>query len=87
MHRPVLYFYKKKLTQKLSDHSDTFRWVEAQRKNLRIVLKMLRKLHPAARILGHRDISTDRNRNGRVDPWERIKECPCFGAVEEFRDI
>lgn len=59
----------------------------AQKKNLRIMLKVLRRRYPEARILGHRDISPDRNGNGRVDSWERIKECPCFDAIEEYRDI
>ena len=35
-------------------------------------------------ILGHRDISPDKNLNGRVDSWERIKECPSFDAIPEY---
>jgi N-acetylmuramoyl-L-alanine amidase len=35
-------------------------------------------------ILGHRDISPDKNMNGKVDSWERIKECPSFDAKEEY---
>jgi N-acetylmuramoyl-L-alanine amidase len=27
------------------------------------------------------------NHNGVVDPWERIKECPCFDAMTEYMDI
>ena len=38
-------------------------------------------------IMGHRDISPDLNHNGVVDPWERIKECPCFDAMVEYIDI
>ena len=34
-----------------------------------------------------RDLSPDRNHNGVVDPWERIKECPCFDAMTEYMDI
>lgn len=59
----------------------------AQREKLRELLRLLRKRYPEARILGHRDISPDRNGNGRVDPWERIKECPCFDAITEYKDI
>ncbi|MGY6522007.1 MAG: N-acetylmuramoyl-L-alanine amidase [Mongoliitalea sp.] len=36
------------------------------------------------KILGHRDISPDKNLNGIVDPWERIKECPSFDAIPEY---
>ena len=27
------------------------------------------------------------NGNGKVDSWERIKECPCFDAKEEYKDL
>ena len=43
--------------------------------------------YPDAMIMGHRDISPDLNHNGVVDPWERIKECPCFDAMVEYMDI
>ncbi len=59
----------------------------AQKKALVDLLKILRKRYPKARILGHRDISPDQNGNGRVDQWERIKECPCFDAITEYKDI
>lgn len=35
-------------------------------------------------IKGHRDFSPDKNGNGIIDTWERIKECPCFNAEPEF---
>jgi N-acetylmuramoyl-L-alanine amidase len=38
-------------------------------------------------ILGHRDISPDKNLNGKVDSWERIKECPSFDAKIEYKNI
>ena len=60
---------------------------DAQKSSLLRLLKELRGRYPQARILGHRDISPDRNGNGRVDPWERIKECPCFDAIPEYADI
>ena len=40
--------------------------------------------YPDAKVVGHRDLSPDTNYNGIVDPWERIKECPCFEVIEEF---
>ena len=60
---------------------------DAQKKSLRGLLKILRSRYPGAEILGHRDISPDTNGNGIVDPWERIKECPCFDAKAEYKDI
>ena len=60
---------------------------EAQKRSLLHLLKELKERYPQATILGHRDISPDKNGNGRVDRWERIKECPCFEAKEEYREI
>lgn len=50
-------------------------------------LRTLKKRYPEARILGHRDFSPDLNHNGIVDPWERIKECPCFNAINEYAHL
>lgn len=58
-----------------------------QKQSLIRILLALRKKYPEAKILGHRDISPDTNDNGIVDPWERIKECPCFDAITEYKDI
>ena len=38
-------------------------------------------------ILGHRDISEDKNLNGKVDSEERIKECPSFNAIPEYAHL
>lgn len=60
---------------------------EAQKASLMSLMKLLRKRYPKAVIQGHRDFSPDKNGNGKVDKWERIKECPCFEAKEEYRDL
>lgn len=36
------------------------------------------------KILGHRDFSPDKNGNGVIESWERIKECPSFDAIKEY---
>lgn len=54
------------------------------------LLKLLRDLrvkYPKAWIMGHRDVSPDKNGNGRIDPWEYIKACPCFNAEEEYASL
>ena len=51
------------------------------------LLVKLKQKYKSAIIMGHRDISPDLNHNGVVDPWERIKECPCFSPMEEYADI
>lgn len=60
---------------------------EAQKKSMINLLMSLVTKYPDAEILGHRDISPDNNGNGIVDPWERIKECPCFDAKEEYKNL
>lgn len=60
---------------------------EEQKKSLVSLLKSLRERYPKAKIMGHRDISPDKNGNGIIDPWERIKECPGFDAITEYKDI
>ena len=57
---------------------------DAQKESLHKLIWQLKKRYPNAIILGHRDVSPDINKNGRVDRWERIKECPCFEVREEF---
>ncbi|WP_127846214.1 peptidoglycan recognition protein family protein [Psychroflexus aestuariivivens] len=36
-------------------------------------------------ILGHRDFSNDKDGSGVIESWERIKECPCFDAIPEYK--
>ena len=60
---------------------------QEQKKSLVILLNLLRKKYPKAVIQGHRDFSPDKNGNGKVDYWERIKDCPCFEAKAEYKDI
>ena len=58
-----------------------------QKAALEILLTQLHQRYPNAEILGHRDISPDKNGNGKVDPCERIKNCPCFDAKIEYAHI
>jgi N-acetylmuramoyl-L-alanine amidase len=59
----------------------------AQKQGLIDLLKVLKARFPAAEIVGHRDLSPDKNNNGKVDAWERIKHCPCFDAIPEYASI
>ena len=60
---------------------------EAQKASLLSLIRHLHKKYPDAVIQGHRDFSPDQNGNGIVDPWERIKECPCFDAKVEYKNL
>ena len=59
----------------------------AQKASLAGLLSVLHKKYPTATIQGHRDFSPDRNHNGRIEPSEYIKACPCFDAKGEYKDI
>lgn len=58
-----------------------------QKQSLFDLLTKLKLRYRDAQIMGHRDISPDLNHNGVIDPWERIKDCPCFDAMVEYMDI
>ena len=58
-----------------------------QRQSLRALLVRLHDQFPAAVIMGHRDLSPDRNRDGLVTPDEWVKQCPCFDAIEAYIDL
>lgn len=60
---------------------------ENQKHALRQLLLDLRELYSNAKISGHRDFSPDKNHDGIISPDEWIKECPCFNAKTEYRDI
>lgn len=57
---------------------------DEQKASLLKLLQDLRVKYPKAYIMGHRDISPDKNGNGKIDSWEYIKACPCFNAMEEY---
>ncbi len=55
-----------------------------QHRRLTTLIARLLRLFPKAQVGGHRDFSPDLNRNGRVDPEEWTKLCPCFDAREAY---
>lgn len=60
---------------------------DAQKAALLSLIMELRRLYPNAVVQGHRDFSPDKNHNGTIDPWERIKECPSFDAKRVYSNI
>ena len=58
-----------------------------QKRSWLALLRSLRADYPSAVIKGHRDVVADVKGSGRVDRWERVKECPCFDAMEEYGDL
>lgn len=45
------------------------------------LLRDLERRYPTAKVLGHRDLSPDRNGDGRVSRNEWLKECPTFDVI------
>lgn len=58
-----------------------------QKRSLLTLLVQLRQRFPQAEIVGHRDLSPDRNRDGHVSPNEWLKACPSFDAKNEYRNL
>lgn len=55
-----------------------------QRSAMRLLVHQLLKLHPNARVCGHRDLSPDADGDGLVEAEEWVKECPCFEVSKEL---
>ena len=53
-------------------------YTPAQFAALEQLLRKLQGQHATAEILGHRDLSPDKNRDGKISPNEWLKACPCF---------
>jgi N-acetyl-anhydromuramyl-L-alanine amidase AmpD len=53
------------------------------------VLAKLKTIQPnvKVKIMGHRDLSPDKDGDGVVEPHEFVKMCPCFNAVPEYKEI
>jgi N-acetylmuramoyl-L-alanine amidase len=54
------------------------------------VLAQIKLVHgnpKKVRITGHRDLSPDLNNNGVVEPHEWVKQCPCFNAEPEYKNL
>ena len=59
----------------------------AQHQSMYALLCRLHDRFPSAIILGHRDLSPDLDGNGRIDPAELLKQCPCFDAMVDYFDL
>lgn len=56
----------------------------AQKNSLARVIEDIRRRHGRLPVVGHRDLSPDLNGNGKIEPQEWIKACPCFDAIMEY---
>lgn len=79
----------KKTDYKIAEDTRTAAQKTAIISTIKNVLFELSKSQSIAevQILGHRDFSPDNNGNGVVDTWERIKSCPSFNAIPEYKHL
>ena len=56
----------------------------AQRVALDDLVHDLIQRYPIVEVIGHRDASPDKNKDGKITPNEWIKQCPCFDVKSEF---
>lgn len=56
----------------------------SQRWKLQQIIDGLLVHLPSAKVVGHRDLSHDTNKNGKIDPQEWLKACPCFDVTSKF---
>ena len=59
----------------------------AQKQSMEKLLKQLKEMFPKAIIKGHRDLSPDKNKNGKIEKNEWLKDCPCFDVISEYGNI
>lgn len=56
-----------------------------QKRALReLVYKLMDEYPGIVEVIGHRDASPDRNKDGKITQNEWIKQCPCFDVRAEF---
>lgn len=60
---------------------------QAQKVALREFLSAKMRQYPKARLVGHRDLSPDLNKDGVIEPREWIKACPSFDVATEYGEL
>ena len=56
-----------------------------QKETLLNLVNQYKKKYPKASVCGHRDLSPDLNKDGKISPNEWIKKCPAFDAMAEYK--
>jgi len=56
-----------------------------QKESLLRLVNEFRGYYPGIKVLGHRDLSPDKDGDGVVEPNEWTKSCPCFDAKKEYK--
>lgn len=59
----------------------------AQREAMTWLIGLLKHTLNITKVQGHRDYSPDKNGNGIIERFEWIKDCPCFDAIPEYKNV
>lgn len=62
-------------------------FTKEQFKSLQKLLLDLLESFPSAVILGHRDLSPDLDGDGVIEPFEFVKDCPCFDVRDWWNHV
>jgi len=57
---------------------------DAQKKALRELVAEYQAKYPGIKVIGHRDWSPDRNKDGKITPDEWMKGCPSFDVSTQL---
>ena len=60
---------------------------DKQKESLKELAIEYKKKYPNVYIVGHRDLSPDLNKDGKITPNEWVKICPCFSAITEYKNL
>ena len=60
---------------------------DQQKDSQKLLVEKYKLMFPDAIILGHRDFSPDKNRDGIIQPGEWMKACPCFSVKSWLQEI
>lgn len=60
---------------------------DAQKEAMRRLVAALLIAYPQAKVMGHRDLSPDKDGDGVVERHEWLKECPCFDAAAWWESV
>jgi N-acetylmuramoyl-L-alanine amidase len=58
-----------------------------QKETLKMLVEEYLVKYPNAKVLGHRDLSPDLDKDGIIEPKEWVKICPCFSVSDWLKEF
>ena len=59
---------------------------EEQKRSIRVLVRVLCEDYRIRKVVGHRDLSPDRDGDGVVEPEEWIELCPCYDVESDLAE-